>query len=211
MFECKRSELGVKYLSFFCTNFPTPTYAHFRLYQTNSWPFSANCGQDGFKPNTNPITADEWQRSKAWETAWNLVGFCLGSMGPTSSPSTGSPNFSSLENLGTCQDLYSPNQSESTSWKWDIHITYKEGDIIVSDDGLVYQCRVCNTLLLNEHSHTLCVVVSHSDTFYSINLSRWKGFSIQFPLLSAGEECWTVMLVVSRVQKNCTNLHLFLY
>ncbi|KAL7528294.1 hypothetical protein ACHAXR_002365, partial [Thalassiosira sp. AJA248-18] len=70
--------------------------AHRLVYECKSGPVSAHCSQAGYEPNSNPAMPD------AWKVAWDLVGYCAGTIAPTSSP-----NFVQLNNLGGCPNAYS--------------------------------------------------------------------------------------------------------
>jgi len=83
------------------------------VYQCKPSPVDAFCSQSGYEPGT----------SIHWELAWTLLGSCMGTIAPTTSP-----NFVSLDPAGGCPALYSSSAD------------YEEGDR-VSRDGLVYQCK----------------------------------------------------------------------
>jgi hypothetical protein len=96
------------------------------VYECQSWPESGHCGQAGYEPNTSPATPD------AWKIAWTLIGFCSGSMGPTSSPTFDAANF-----VGACPE----------EWSRGSNTAYDEGDMVsvtVSDMPLrqvAFKCK----------------------------------------------------------------------
>lgn len=59
------------------------------VYECKAYPASNHCSQAGYKPDTNPASTG------AWKEAWALVGYCEGTISPTSSPI-----FVQLANLG---------------------------------------------------------------------------------------------------------------
>mmetsp|Transcript_3382 Transcript_3382/g.6143 ORF Transcript_3382/g.6143 Transcript_3382/m.6143 type:complete len:657 (+) Transcript_3382:92-2062(+) len=79
------------------------------VYQCKSWPYSGHCGQAGYEPNVDPATPD------AWKDAWTAVGYCMGSMGPTSAPS-----FDPANSVGACPD----------EWSSGTNTKYEEGDMV---------------------------------------------------------------------------------
>lgn len=98
------------------------------VFQCKGWPQSGHCGQDGYQPlDGDASTAD------AWKDAWELKGYCSGSIGPTASPS-----FVDLEEFGDgCPQEWSASDAPG----------YEYGDVVsieVSDSPerkVVYQCR----------------------------------------------------------------------
>jgi hypothetical protein len=90
------------------------------VYECKSWPASDHCSQAGYEPGTGT------EGTEYWQDAWNVVGYCSGTISPTSSPS-----FESLELIGGCPD------------EWEARATvdaYEEGDR-VSDGKLVFACK----------------------------------------------------------------------
>lgn len=79
------------------------------VYQCKSWPQSGHCGQAGYEPNSDPATPE------AWKDAWTVVGWCDGSMGPTSSPSIDPAN-----SVGVCPE----------EWEAGDNLKYEEGDMV---------------------------------------------------------------------------------
>jgi hypothetical protein len=96
------------------------------VYQCKAWPYSGHCGQAGYEPDVNPATPD------AWRDAWTVVGYCMGSIGPTSSPS-----FDPAKSVGACPD----------DWGRGSNTAYEEGDMVsvtVSNTPLrkvAYKCK----------------------------------------------------------------------
>eukprot|EP00580_Thalassiosira_gravida_P013404 CAMPEP_0201681400 /NCGR_PEP_ID=MMETSP0494-20130426/51093_1 /ASSEMBLY_ACC=CAM_ASM_000839 /TAXON_ID=420259 /ORGANISM="Thalassiosira gravida, Strain GMp14c1" /LENGTH=730 /DNA_ID=CAMNT_0048165147 /DNA_START=146 /DNA_END=2338 /DNA_ORIENTATION=- len=96
------------------------------VYECAADPLSRHCGQAGYEPNTNPSTPD------AWKSAWTLVGYCSGSIGPTSSPS-----FDPANSVGGCPE----------EWERGSNVSYDEGDmvnVVVSTMPLrqiAYRCK----------------------------------------------------------------------
>ena len=92
------------------------------VYVCKDEPSGNHCSQAGYEPGTNPATPD------AWKDAWELLGYCEGTIGPTSSPS-----FEVLQDLGGCPDEWVEKTPGDEA--------YEEGDR-ASDGKLVYECRV---------------------------------------------------------------------
>lgn len=96
------------------------------VFSCRAWPFSGFCGQAGYEPLVDSGTPD------AWKDAWELVGFCSGSIGPTSSP-----NFDELETVGACPE----------EWVQGDQLSYEPDDIVSVSVSLspikkvVYRCR----------------------------------------------------------------------
>ena len=86
-------------------------------YQCRTWPNSAWCSMDGFEPN-GPNLKD----------AWTLLGYCKGSIAPSSSP-----NFSKLSRDGGCPEVY----SDAASYEAGDKVTLK----VNAATSLVYQCQ----------------------------------------------------------------------
>eukprot|EP00571_Detonula_confervacea_P016686 CAMPEP_0172309786 /NCGR_PEP_ID=MMETSP1058-20130122/10649_1 /TAXON_ID=83371 /ORGANISM="Detonula confervacea, Strain CCMP 353" /LENGTH=366 /DNA_ID=CAMNT_0013022475 /DNA_START=89 /DNA_END=1189 /DNA_ORIENTATION=- len=82
------------------------------VFACKAWPRSGYCSQDGYEPLSNPATPD------AWKQAWQLVGYCSGSIGPTAAPS-----FDELATVGACpeewvsgdQSAYAPDDKVSVT------------------------------------------------------------------------------------------------
>eukprot|EP00956_Cyclotella_meneghiniana_P017798 scaffold29280_cov49-Cyclotella_meneghiniana.AAC.1 len=88
------------------------------VYECRSWPNSGWCSQEGYEPD-----------GPNYKDAWIVLGFCEGTMAPTTSP-----NFSSLAEIGDgCPKEY----ASST--------VYEEGDqvsVSVNDiESVVYECK----------------------------------------------------------------------
>jgi hypothetical protein len=96
------------------------------VYQCKAWPFSGHCGQAGYEPNVDTATRG------AWKDAWTVVGYCNGSIGPTSSPT-----IDPATSVGVCPD----------EWVRGSHVAYEEGDMVsvtVSETPLrkvAYRCK----------------------------------------------------------------------
>jgi len=90
------------------------------VYQCRPWPASAHCSQTGYEPGTSLGTGA--QLVEHWREAWSVVGYCEGTIAPTTSPV-----FVSLADVGGCPD------------DWSVQ-TYEEGDRVHSM-GLVYACK----------------------------------------------------------------------
>jgi len=96
------------------------------VFQCKAWPHSGHCGQAGYEPNTDPATPE------AWKDAWTVVGYCRGSVGPTSSPSVDAANL-----VGVCPE----------EWESGDNLKYEEGDMVsatVSDVPLrkiAFKCK----------------------------------------------------------------------
>lgn len=75
------------------------------------------CGQAGYAPGED----------QHWEIAWTLLGSCVGSRTPTSSP-----NYVTLSDLGGCPEEW---EEKNTGGAY-----YEEGDR-VSSKGLVFTCK----------------------------------------------------------------------
>ncbi|KAL3790572.1 hypothetical protein HJC23_008778 [Cyclotella cryptica] len=86
-------------------------------YQCRSWPNSAWCSMNGYEPD-GPNSKD----------AWTLLGYCAGSIAPTSSP-----NFSKLSPAGGCPDAFSDAASYEAGDKVTLQIN--------SATSLVYECQ----------------------------------------------------------------------
>lgn len=86
------------------------------VFQCKAWPSGAHCGQAGYEPLGGGGTPD------AWKDAWDVVGYCSGTIAPSSSPS-----YADLVDMGGCPD------------EWET-ISYEEGDTI-SSNGLVFSCK----------------------------------------------------------------------
>lgn len=80
------------------------------VYECKAWPFSAHCGQAGYKPEDADAST-----AGAWKDAWQIKGYCSGSMGPTSSPS-----FDTVNSVGACPD----------EWEFGNNVKYEEGDMV---------------------------------------------------------------------------------
>jgi len=89
------------------------------VYQCRAHPQSGHCPQVGYEPGTSIGSGS--QTIEYWKEAWSVVGFCSGTITPTSSPS-----FDSLTDMGGCPD------------EW-VQQTYEEGDRVSAND-LVYVC-----------------------------------------------------------------------
>lgn len=83
------------------------------VYQCKPFPYSGSCSQKGFEPGSS---------TSRWSEAWNLLGSCVGTIAPTSSP-----NYN-LAAFGGCPDEYSTSG------------VYEEGDLVASN-GIVFKCR----------------------------------------------------------------------
>jgi len=94
------------------------------VYQCKSWPQSAHCSQAGYEPGTSIDGGAK--KLEYWKDAWLVVGYCSGSITPTTSPV-----YVSLPNMGGCPDTWSTKSAADA---------YEEGDC-VSSGGLVYQCK----------------------------------------------------------------------
>ena len=81
------------------------------VYKCRTWPNSAYCSMLGYEPDS-VNSAD----------AWELLGYCDGSMSPTASPV-----YVSLDDVGGCPDVY------------DDASVYESGDK-VTVESLVYEC-----------------------------------------------------------------------
>lgn len=88
------------------------------VFECMAYPASAHCGQDGYAPLDDSATPD------AWKDAWELVGYCEGTITPTTSP------ISTLPDVGGCPDEWAQGAN-----------LYEEGDQ-VSVNGLVFTCGV---------------------------------------------------------------------
>eukprot|EP00804_Cyclotella_cryptica_P027202 CCRYP_017186-RA/>CCRYP_017186-RA protein AED:0.06 eAED:0.06 QI:222/0.5/0.33/1/0.5/0.33/3/309/676 len=86
-------------------------------YQCRSWPNSAWCSMNGYEPD-GPNSKD----------AWTLLGYCSGSIAPTSSP-----NFAKLADAGGCPKVYSDASSYEAGDK--VSIEVNPGTI------LIYECQ----------------------------------------------------------------------
>ena len=97
------------------------------VFQCKAWPHSGHCGQAGYEPNTDSATPGD-----AWKDAWTVVGYCSGSVGPTSSPSIDAAN-----SVGVCPE----------EWESGDNLKYEEGDMVsatVSDVPLrkiAFKCK----------------------------------------------------------------------
>eukprot|EP00956_Cyclotella_meneghiniana_P020040 scaffold34931_cov38-Cyclotella_meneghiniana.AAC.4 len=88
------------------------------VYECRSWPNSGWCSQEGYEPD-----------GANYKDAWIVLGFCEGTMAPTTSP-----NFSSLVEVGDgCPKEYASS------------MVYQSGDqvsVSVNDDkSVVYECK----------------------------------------------------------------------
>lgn len=80
---------------------------------------SRYCSTVGYEPGENGGVAAA--------LAWDIVGYCTGTIAPTSAP-----NFVALKNLGGCPDHWSARTMINA---------YEAGDR-VSKDNLVFSCKV---------------------------------------------------------------------
>eukprot|EP00956_Cyclotella_meneghiniana_P027968 scaffold64115_cov42-Cyclotella_meneghiniana.AAC.1 len=87
-------------------------------YECRSWPNSGWCSQDGYEPD-----------GPNYKEAWIVLGFCEGTMAPTTSP-----NFSSLAEIG-----------DGCPKEYDSSTVYESGDqvsVSVNDaKSVVYECK----------------------------------------------------------------------
>jgi len=94
------------------------------VFACKGWPYSSHCGQMGYEPN-----GDNY-RLESWKDAWTIIGYCSGSIGPTSSPV-----FDIASSVGACPD------------EWVASSPYEEGDMVsevvssVPSRSVVYRCR----------------------------------------------------------------------
>jgi len=99
------------------------------VYSCVAWPNSGWCGQAGYEPGLEDIQGVP----APWKNAWTVVGYCAGSIGPTSSPT-----FDEIEDIGSgCP----------STWEAGSNTKYEEGDMVsveVSDSparSIVYECK----------------------------------------------------------------------
>ena len=97
-----------------------------KIYQCNSWPYSAQCGMTGYEPGL--LGGQIVNGRPVWKDAWTYVGGCTGSNSPTASPTF------DLDDISGCPDEYYYG------------IEYEEGDEVsvkgVDETyGKVYRCR----------------------------------------------------------------------
>jgi len=90
------------------------------VYQCKLGPSSRHCSQDGFEPGTS--FGSGMQRVEHWKEAWSILGYCSGTITPTTAPA-----FVSLPDMGGCPENWSPQ-------------SYGEGDR-VSSMNLVLECN----------------------------------------------------------------------
>lgn len=90
------------------------------VYQCKRWPLSNHCSQAGYEPGVDTGGVEYWM------DAWDITGYCSGTVSPTSSP-----NFVSLPNMGGCSE---ERESRAAAEP------YMEGDR-VSLNGLVFECK----------------------------------------------------------------------
>ncbi|KAL7526453.1 hypothetical protein ACHAWF_003276, partial [Thalassiosira exigua] len=85
------------------------------VYVCKAWPASEHCGQEGYEPDASSAT-------EHWKDAWDVAGYCAGTVAPTSSP-----NFDVLEDAGGCPGA------------WEEGLAYEVGER-VAKGGLVFGC-----------------------------------------------------------------------
>ncbi|KAL7527742.1 hypothetical protein ACHAXR_002106, partial [Thalassiosira sp. AJA248-18] len=83
------------------------------VYQCKVSPTNLFCGLTGYEPQIGP----------SWNDAWDLIGYCNGTITPTTSPI-----FVNMMDAGGCPSEYSSNEE------------YQEGDK-VSHNKFVYECK----------------------------------------------------------------------
>eukprot|EP00956_Cyclotella_meneghiniana_P013155 scaffold18839_cov61-Cyclotella_meneghiniana.AAC.1 len=88
------------------------------VYECRSWPNSAHCSQAGFEPD-----------GANYRDAWIVLGFCEGTMAPTTSP-----NFSSLAEVGDgCPKEYVSSSVYETGEQVSVRVNNAE--------SVVYECK----------------------------------------------------------------------
>ena len=99
------------------------------VFECGGYPQTGHCGQAGYEPGIEDIQGVP----APWKGVWTVVGYCSGSIGPTSSPT-----FDELEDIGSgC-----PGE-----WEGGTNTAYEEGDMVsveVSDSpprSIVYKCK----------------------------------------------------------------------
>eukprot|EP00956_Cyclotella_meneghiniana_P011905 scaffold16748_cov50-Cyclotella_meneghiniana.AAC.2 len=89
------------------------------VYECRSWPNAGWCSQDGYEPD-----------GPNYKDAWTVLGYCKGTMAPTTSP-----NFSSLAEIGDgCPKEYaSSNEVYEAGDQVSVHVN--------SGASVVYECK----------------------------------------------------------------------
>lgn len=98
------------------------------VFECREWPQSAYCGQALYEPLSN---ADVGPSDPLWMSAWIVLGYCDGTIEPTTSPS-----FDPDNSMGGCPDVWAPGDQD----------TFVEGDVVSlpsvnADKTLVYVCK----------------------------------------------------------------------
>jgi len=83
--------------------------SHGFVFSCKMWPYSTHCSQHGYQPMEDSASPG------AWKTAWELIGYCKGSISPTSSPT-----FDPANSVGGCPD----------EWSGGSNVKYEEGDMV---------------------------------------------------------------------------------
>lgn len=117
------------------------------VYQCKPRPQSLHCSQTGYEPGTS-IGSDEAQIVEHWKAAWSVVGYCSGTIAPTTAPV-----FVSLPDVGGCPEEWSAKN-------------YEENDRI-SSMGLVYSCK---SWPFSSH----CGQMGYDPNMNSATPSAWK-------------------------------------
>lgn len=114
------------------------------VFACKSWPEGAHCGQAGYAP----IPSGELEH---WEDAWDVVGYCSGTIQPTQSPVFDAPA------LQACPDL------------WESGGDYEAGDMVsamVTDEESGYRAmfECSNDVHLSKHCSTFDPLYEHPGT-----------------------------------------------
>ncbi|KAL7528614.1 hypothetical protein ACHAXR_002535, partial [Thalassiosira sp. AJA248-18] len=99
------------------------------VYECKDGAVGLHCPQAGYEPG----------EGSEWETAWTVLGYCDGTIVPTSSPS-----FVSLADVGVCPD----------EWSLGSNTKYEEGDmvsVIVSNEPLRKIAYTCKAWPMSDH------------------------------------------------------------
>lgn len=96
------------------------------VFQCKAFPFSGWCGQNGYEPLADNATPD------AWRDAWTLLGYCSGSIGPTSAPS-----FDALASVGACPQEWVMGDQNSYEQDDQVSVTVSTTPI----RKVVYRCK----------------------------------------------------------------------
>ncbi|KAL7535401.1 hypothetical protein ACHAXR_007612, partial [Thalassiosira sp. AJA248-18] len=94
------------------------------VFQCKAGDVGKHCSQAGYEPGTSIGSGD--QIAEYWKDAWTVIGYCDGTIAPTTAP-----NYVSLKDMGGCPEAWE-RRTESEP--------YEEGDR-VSNGGLVFTCK----------------------------------------------------------------------